>query len=333
MASLEIHLPVAAQPSIGTNVEYSQTAEARGYERVWVPESWGRDAVTTLTTISERTSTVGIGTSIVNIYSRSPAVLGQTAATLQEVSNSRFRLGIGPSAAAVVEHWHGVDFEQPLRRLREYVEILDLVLGGEPVDYDGNVFSLGGFKLRGSPPDEQPPIDTAGIGPKAVELAGRFADGWHATMLTPDGLRERLTDLRRGVELGDRAESAVRVTLSIPCCALADAERARSLGRNHLAFYIGGMGTFYRDAVARQGDEQTAIDIHTAWQAGERERATALVDDEMIDSFLATGSPEHARAVIEQFQDVEGLDAIAANFPRGATSAEITETMEHLQPT
>ncbi len=98
MTARDVYLPVAAQPSVDTLVEMSQQAEDSGYDRVWLPETWGRDAVTTLTSIAEHTSTVGLGSSILNVYSRSPALLGQTAATLQEVSDGRFRAGVGPSA-------------------------------------------------------------------------------------------------------------------------------------------------------------------------------------------------------------------------------------------
>jgi coenzyme F420-dependent oxidoreductase len=330
MTELDMHIPVSAQPNVDTLVEYSKTAEELGYNRIWLPESWGRDAVTSLTVIAERTDDIGIGTSILNIFSRSPTLLGQTMATLQEVSDDRCRFGLGSSGPGVIERWHGVKFERPIKRTREYVEIINRVLSAEQVDYDGELFSLSGFRLRSDPPDIQPPIDVAGIGPKAVELAGRFADGWHPVFLSPSGLEDRFADFRHGLELGDRSESDLRVTYSIPCCALEDSDRARELGRNHLGFYIGGMGTFYRDSLRRQGYKQKANAIYDAWQDGDRERATSLVDDELLDSFVATGSPDQVEDVLERFRSIDGVDAIAANAPRGATSEEVFETIENL---
>lgn len=330
-AVTELSLPVAAQPSLDSIISLAADAEAAGYDRIWLPETWGRDAITTLTLAAEHTESVGLGTSIVNVFSRSPALLGQTAATLQEASEGRFRLGVGPSGPAVIENWHGEEFERPLRRTREAIEVTKAVLSGEPVDYDGDFFDLSGFRLRCHAPDPAPPVDAAGMGPKAVELAGRFADGWHALNFTPDGLRDRLDDLRRGAELADRDPEAVRVTLSLPCCALADAERARSLARQHLAFYIGGMGTFYRDALARQGHAETAERVHNAWQAGERAEATEAIAP-LVDELSAAGSPGTARERLRAFATIDGIDAVAVSFPRGADTEEIHETLDALAP-
>ena len=332
MTDRTVHLPVAAQDSLGDVLDIGVTAEELGYHRAWFPETWGRDAATTLAALAERTEDLGIGTSIVNTYSRSPALVGQTAATLQEHSNGRFRLGMGPSGPAVVEGWHGESFERPLRRTREYVEIVRTVLSGEQVDYDGDLVQTRGFRLRQTAPDPAPAIDVTGMGPKAVELAGRFADGWHALMFTRDGLRDRLDDLRRGAELGDRDPSEVRTTLVLPCCALPDSDAARDLARQHLAFYVGGMGTFYRNALARQGHEDTANEIHDAWQDEEHERAMAAVSDDLLDSLAAVGTPEKAREQFDEFAGIDGVDAIAVSFPRAAEREVIDATLDALAP-
>lgn len=325
-------LPVAAQSDLDDICELAVQAEALGYDRVWLPETWGRDAVTVLAAVAERTETVGLGTSIVNVYSRSPALLGQTAATLQELSGGRFRLGLGPSGPILIEAWHGVDFERPLRRTRETVEIVRAVLSGETVNYRGELFDLAGFRLRCDPPDDPPPVDTAGMGPKAVELAGRFADGWHALMFTHDGVRERLEDFRRGGELGDRDRSAQQVSLSLPCCVLDDGERARRLGRQHLAFYVGSMGTFYREALARQGYEALAHDIAAKWGSGEREAAMDAIPDTLLDELGVVGTPEQAREQLERFESIDGVDAVSVSFPRAAELEEIRATLVALAP-
>ena len=330
MTDRTVHLPVAAQPSLDSLVSLARRAEARGYERAWLPETWGRDAVTTLSAIAERTDDVGIGPSVLNVYSRSPALVGQTAATLQELSGGRMRVALGPSGPAVVQGWHGAEFDRPLRRTREYLDIVRAVLSGETVNYDGDVFTLGGFRLRCDPPETPVAIDAAGMGPKSVELAGRFADGWHALMLTPDGLRERLDDLRRGMELGDRDPEDVRTTLSLNCCALEDGDRARELARGHLAFYVGAMGTFYRDCLARQGYEETAHEIASAWGNGDREAATAAIGDDLLDDLGAVGTPEKAREELRKFEEIDGVDAVAVSFPRGAEPEEIEATLDAL---
>jgi len=328
----DLFLPVAAQPSLDSLTELGEQAEREGYDNVWLPETWGRDAVTVLTTIAEHTEAVGIGTSIMNVYSRSPALIGQTAATLQEASGGRFRLGLGPSGPILVEGWHGVDYGNPLRRTRETIEVLRQVLSGETVEYDGEYFGLAGFRLRQGPPETPVPIDAGGMGPKSVELAGRFGDGWHALMLTPEGLAERIDDFDRGSDMGDRDRTAQRITAAVGCCALDDRERARYLAREHLAFYVGGMGTFYREALVRQGYEETANTIAQRWGSGEKEAAIEAIDDELLDSFTAAGHPEECRERLERVGAVDGVDAVAVSFPREADQEELAATTEALAP-
>ena len=332
MTARSLHLPVAAQDSIEDVVDYAVRGEDRGYDQAWVPETWGRDATAILTRMATETSSIGIGPSILNVYSRSPALVGQTAATLQELSEGRFRLGLGPSGPAVIEGWHGVEFDRPLRRTREYVEIVRAVCSGEVVNYDGDVFSLGGFRLRCSPPETPVPIDVAGMGPKSVELAGRFADGWHAVVFSPEGIEERLEDLERGVELGDRDRDDVTVTLSLTAAALEDGERARELARGHLAFYVGAMGTYYRDSLARQGYEDEAFAIAEAVANRNSAAVEEIVDDELLETFGLSGTPTEARERIERWEAIEGVDEIAIGFPRSATREEIEATIDALAP-
>ncbi|CAM2801670.1 TIGR04024 family LLM class F420-dependent oxidoreductase [Halobacterium salinarum] len=332
MTRRTVHLPVAAQDSLADITDIAERAETLGYDRVWFPETWGRDAATTLTAIADRTTDIGIGTSIINTYSRSPALVGQTAATLQEHSGGRFRLGMGPSGPAVIQGWHGQSFERPLRRTREYIDVVRAVLTGDPVDYDGDLIQTQGFRLRQDAPDPAPAIDVTGMGPKAVELAGRFADGWHALLFTADGIRERLADLRRGMDLGDRDADAVQTTLVVPCCAQPDAAAARDLTRQHLAFYVGGMGEFYRDSLARQGYEAPATDVYDAWQDGDHERAVGLVTDDLLDAFAAAGTQADVRDRLAAFAGIDGVDAVAVSFPRAADNAVIDDTLAAVAP-
>jgi coenzyme F420-dependent oxidoreductase len=330
-ADRELFLPVAAQPSVEALVEMARTGEELGYGRAWLPETWGRDAVTVLTSIAHGTDDIGVGTSIMPVYSRSPALIGQTAATLQEVSDGRFRLGLGPSGPVVIENWHGVEFGNPLKRTRETVEVVKQVLAGEPVEYDGDHFDLSGFRLRCDPPESAPSVDAAGMGPKAVELAGRFADGWHALMFTRDGLRERHADLERGAELGDREDP--RTTMSLTCAALEDRERARELVCAHTCFYLGGMGTYYRDSLARQGHEELAHTVHKAWQNDRREEAKeALRDSGLLDELAVAGTGDEARELLEKWESMDEVDAVSVSFPRGASLDEIEETIHRLSP-
>lgn len=332
MVTREVHLPVAAPPSIETTLELAAVADDGGYDRLWTPETWGRNAVATLAVLADRLDNVGLGSSILNVYSRSPALLGQTAATLSELADGDFRLGLGPSGPALIERWHGVEYDRPLRRTRETVEIVRQVLGGDVVAYDGEIFDLEGFRLRHDPPSTPVPIDLAGLGPKSVELAGFIADGWHALLVTPEGLPDRLDDLERGAAKAGREGVDHRVTLSVVCCALDDGERARRLARGHLAFYVGAMGPYYAKAVGRQGHADTARAIVDRWQAGDREGAIAAIDDALLDDLAAAGTPEQARRNLERIERLDGVDAVAVSTPRGADPAQERATIDHLAP-
>ena len=327
-----LHLPVSAAASVHDVIEYGVVGESAGYQHAWFPETWGRDAVTVLSGIATATDRIGIGPSVLNVYSRSPALVGQTAATLQELSDGRLRVAVGPSGPAVIEGWHGESFDRPLRRTREFVEVVQAVLSGEVVNYPGECFELAGFRLRCEPPSTPVPIEAAGMGPKSVELAGRFADGWHAIVLSPDGMRDRLTDLQRGIELGNRSAEDVTVTLSITASVRDDGELARQRCRNHLAFYVGAMGTYYRDSLARQGYEAEAMAIAEAVANREHDRLPDLIDDELLESFAIAGTPTEARAQLARWESIDGLDELAISFPREASHEEVLETIEALAP-
>jgi len=329
--SYELDLVLPNRPSASDLVADGERAEERGYDRVWVPENWGRDQVSLLATIGERTDRIGIGTGIMPVYSRTPALAGQTAATLQELTGGRFRLGLGPSGPAVIENWHGIDFGNPLRRTREYIEIVRAVVEDREVDYGGEYFSLSGFSFRADAPDEPPAIDAAGLGPKAVELAGRFADGWHAFLFSPDGLRQRLVDFERGADLGDRDPTDARVAATVPVCALEDSERARTLASQHIAFYVGAMGEYYRNSVAEQGHEDVAQEIYDFWQAGDRGDAIAITHDRLLDPYAAAGTPDEVRAQLDDFA-VDGVDALTVYVPARAEPDEIEATLSAVAP-
>ncbi len=332
MSSRHIHTPVAAQPQLMDTVSLIEDAEGLGYDHAWVPETWGRDAITTLATAASTVDTIGLGTSIVNVYARSPAILGQTAATLAEATPGPFRLGVGPSGPALVNNWHGIKYERPLRRTREATEIIRAVLSGEIVEYEGDIFEVEGFRLRFDPPAEPVPIDLAGLGPKSVELAGFIGDGWHGLLATPSGLEDQLDHLRRGARKRDRSLDDIDVTVSLTCCSLEDGDTARELAAGHIAFYTGAMGPFYGKALARQGYEELAMQVVQDWQAGNRDEAIEAVKNEVLDDIAAAGSPTEVRNRVETFEAIDGVDAVAVSFPRGATRSQINETVESLAP-
>src|SRR6266567_5466578 len=159
-------------------MEKVKIADELDYDSIWLGESWGYELFTSMSDLVRVTKRIKIGAGIANIYSRTPALIASTAATLDERSGGRFILGLGPSGANVVEHWHGVPFQKPVRRTREYIEIIRMIMRGERLVYHGEFFNLErGFKLRFTPPRPDVPIYIAAMGPKNVVQSGEIAAG------------------------------------------------------------------------------------------------------------------------------------------------------------
>ena len=167
-------------------------AEEAGVDTVWVAEAWGRDCFTILTLLARETKRITLGTGIVNCYSRTPAALAQHFATLDEFSGGRMVIGLGTSGHRVIEHFHGVPFQPSLTRLREYVEIIRMILAGEPLKYQGKLFRLErGFRLRFPPVRSQIPIFIASLTPKSVRQTAQIADGWMPVMIPLEHLKRK----------------------------------------------------------------------------------------------------------------------------------------------
>ena len=171
----------------------AKIADEAGVDSLFVAETWGHDAFTLLTLLARETRRIKLGTAIVNIYSRSPGALAQHFATLDQLSGGRMQIGLGTSGPNVIEHFHGVKFEKPFTRTREYVEIINLLLRQEKLNYDGEVFKLArGFTLRFTPVRPHIPIWIASITPKSVKQTAAIADGWLPIFLPKARWKEQL---------------------------------------------------------------------------------------------------------------------------------------------
>ena len=198
---------MARKLSIGVNwqgkldfkavIERAKIADAAGIHSIWVAEAWGRDAFTLLTLLAEHTSKVQLATSVVNIYSRTPAALAQHFGTLDELSNGRMIIGLGTSGPQVIEHFHGVPFNPPLTRMKEYVEIINMIMARTPLNYEGRLFKLHrGFTMRFETPRKHIPIWIASLNKKSVEFTAMKADGWLPVMIPINSLKKTIADFR-----------------------------------------------------------------------------------------------------------------------------------------
>lgn len=329
-ADLDLVVMTADHDAHGTLVDRAHRAEELGYSRVSMGEATGWNVVPSLSLLADRTDEIGISNDVFSPYGRSPAVLAQTALTLHDLSGGRYRLGLGPSSPALTERWHGSSFDCPLRRLRETVELVRTICTDGTATYEGEMFDLEGLSYDRELPATPPRIDLATLGPKATELTGRFADGWVPQLFSPDGLEERLADLRRGLELGGRDSSDVRVSPILRCIASDDREQARAKARSMIAFLIGAYGPYYGDSVASQGYEDVVEDVRAAWNDGDTAGMAAALPDEVLDEFAAAGTPEEVRSRVARYADVDGVDAVRVGFVGGMTDAEKETTMTAL---
>ncbi|MFZ0244175.1 MAG: LLM class flavin-dependent oxidoreductase, partial [Candidatus Binatus sp.] len=213
---------MARKLSIGVNwqgkldfkaaIERAKIADAAGIHSIWVAEAWGRDAFTLLTLLAEHTGKVQLATSIVNIYSRTPAALAQHFGTLDELSNGRMIIGLGTSGPQVIEHFHGIPFNPPLTRMKEYVEIINMIMAQTPLNYEGKLFKLQrGFTMRFETPRKHIPIWIASLNKKSVEFTAKKADGWLPVMIPINSLRKAIADFRAIATAAGREPRAVAV--------------------------------------------------------------------------------------------------------------------------
>jgi coenzyme F420-dependent oxidoreductase len=330
MTDLDLVLMSSDHDTVDSVADQAVRAEAHGFGRVSMGETTGWNIVPVMAVIAERTDDIGISDDVISPFSRAPTTLAQTALTLHDVTDGRFRLGLGPSSPAIAEGWHAGEFERPLRRLRETVDVIREVYDGGDVDYDGDVYDVGGLSYDRDVPDEPPGVDLATLGPKATELAGRFADGWVPQLFTPDALRERLDDLERGADLGDRDPDDLRVSPIVRTCVSEDREYARAITRQMVAFLIGAYGPFYGDSVAEQGYEEMVAEIRSAWEDRDTAAMADALTDEALDELAAAGTADEVRERIERMGAVDGVDAVRVGFVGGMTQEDKETTMAAL---
>ncbi|WP_255151990.1 TIGR04024 family LLM class F420-dependent oxidoreductase [Halorarius halobius] len=328
----DLVLQTDAHDSLDSLVDVAQRAEEHGFARVSAGETTGWDMVTTFTVVGERTDSIGVSNDVLSPFGRAPTVLGQTALTMHDATDGRFRLGLGTSSPAIAEGWHGADFDRPLRRLRETIDIVREVYAGGEVSYDGEIFEVGGLSYEKSVPDDPPGIDVAALGPKATELVGRFADGWVPQLFTPDGLADRMADLERGADLGGRSVDDLRVAPIVRTFASEDRERAREAARSTVAFLVGAYGPFYGQSVAEQGYEDVVDEIRSAWADRDTAAMAEALPDAVLDELAAAGTPEEVRERLERHHAVDGVDAVRVGFVGGMSDEDKQATMAAVEP-
>ncbi len=303
--------------AVDVDLERILEAERLGYDSVWTAEAYGSDAVTMAAWVAARTERIHVGTGIMQIAGRSPAMTAMTAMTLDALSRGRFRLGLGVSNPQVVEGWHGQAWGKPLTKTREYVEIVRTILRREkPLQYRGEHYEIPyagpGATGLGKPLKSilhgraDLPIYLASIGPKNVALAAELGQGWIPVYFSP----WRMSMFRQWLDEGFRRAGTSGAGFDIMPMVVVhvsdDLAAARAPVKSRLALYVGGMGArgknFYNDVARRYGYEEAAIKIQDLYLAGKKAEAEAAVPDALADEVALVGPKERIRERLSEWK-------------------------------
>ncbi len=310
--------------------EFAVEAEKLGLDVCWVAEAWGSDAPSLLGYLAARTRTMRLGSGVIQVGTRSPVTIAQTAMTLAHLSGGRFLLGLGVSGPQVLEGLHGIGFGHPLARMRETVQIVRRVFTGEKVSFSGSQYQIPlpggeGRPMRVSLAPVPVPVYLATLSPKMLELTGEIADGWLGTSFVPEGAAAYFGHLDAGLGRAGRTRADLDICQGAEVNLVDEADLAGTVAdrRKELAFSLGGMGSgtsnFYNDAYSRQGWADVAARVRERWQSGDRDGAAALVTDEMVLATTLIGTEDMVRARLRTWRDA-GVDTVRL-YPAGATLA------------
>jgi len=315
-------------PAVDGPTAFAVSAEELGYDSVWIPELWQESGVVRAADVAVHTDSIELGTAILNVFSRSPAVLAMTAATLDRLSDGRFTLGVGTSTRKAVKDLHGLSWDDPnpVRRAHETIELTGRYLDGEGrVEYDGEVFEVRDFPPLG----RDVPIYHAALGEANRRVVARLCDGWIPHNVPFPDLPAAFDYVAEHAEAAGRDPDEITVAPYVPACASDDGDEARRKLREHVAYYVGS-GEGYRRAVGERFDE--ADTVAERWHEGERGAAADAVTDEMVAALGVAGTPEEAR---EQLRDLAASDVVdrpLLTIPNTAGTALAERTVEELAP-
>jgi alkanesulfonate monooxygenase SsuD/methylene tetrahydromethanopterin reductase-like flavin-dependent oxidoreductase (luciferase family) len=283
--------------SLQSAIERVKLAESLGCEAVYTTHIAGRDSLTVLTAYALSTSRIRLGTGVVPIYSRTPATMAQTAATIDELSGGRFTLGLGVSHRPTVEGWHGQSIDRPLREMREYVAIVRAILQGE--DPPPGEKWRSSFHLVGLLPRPQLPIYVASLSPAMLRLAGEVADGVMLWLCNPRYIREVvIPELATGRERAGRTMEDFDVVAAVPAALTADLQQAHAALRRDLLPYFGL--PFYRAMIERSGFGADIEAFDAA--AGDVEAMQAAISAHFLEELAAIGDQAAVREGVERYR-------------------------------
>ncbi|MDH3779282.1 MAG: LLM class flavin-dependent oxidoreductase [Nitrosopumilus sp.] len=296
--------------SIDEVLQCSEIISKTNTDTIWVPETWGMENFSMLGAVSTKTTNQKIGSSIINIFSRSPSTIAMGAITVDSLSNGRLVLGLGTSSLPIVESFHGSSFEKPLQRMKEYVEIIRLVTSGKKVNYDGDIFKLSNFTLLIKPLRNEIPIYLAAINQKMVDLAWNIGNGVIFYLRPLNEMKQTISKMQ--------SKKKIDVTCQLITCVSENSEEAIERAKKTVAFYI-SVGDIYRKFLAKNGFENETSDIFEEFKRSGFKSNHELVSDSMLNSLAISGTPDECKRQLTSFVNA-GIDQPILQFnPIGDT--------------
>ena len=297
--------------SIDEVLQCSEEISKTTTDTIWVPETWGMENFSMLGAISSKTNTQKIGSSIINIYSRSPSTIAMGAATVDSLSKGRLVLGLGTSSVPIVETFHGNKFEKPLQRMEEYVEIIRLALSGKQVNHNGEIFKLNGFTLLIKPQRKEIPIYIAAINKKMVDLAWTVGDGVIFYLRPINEMKDTISKMQ--------ARKKIDVTCQLITCVSENSEESIRRAKKTIAFYI-SVGEVYREFLANHGFKSEVSAIFDEFKKSGLGSNHEFVTDSMLQSLAISGTPDECKKQLNNFVD-SGINQPILQFnPIGSTA-------------
>lgn len=289
-------------------------------DTIWIPETWGVENFSMLSAVSNKVKNAKIGSSIINIYSRSPSLIAMGAATIDTISNKRMVLGLGVSSHPIITDFHGYSFEKPLERMREYVKVIKLVLSGKKITHDGKYFSLKDFSLLIKPPRENIPIYLAAINQKMIDLTWEIADGVIFYLRPINELKNKIKEMQN--------KKIIDVACQLITCMSIDSQEAVDRAKKTLAFYI-SVGEIYRKFLDSNGFHNEVENIFDEFKKSGLKSNFELVSNSMLESLVICGTPNECVAQFKKFKET-GLSSPIIQFnPIG----EVSESFKLLTDT
>ena len=285
-------------------LDCAKILEKHSPDIIWIPETWGMENFTMLSAVSQKNNYSKIGSSIINIFSRSPSLIAMGAATVDTISNGRLIIGLGTSSETIIEDFHGAHFKKPVTRMKENVEIIKLILTGEKINYTGDIFKLQNFNLLIKPKRNKIPIYLAAVNNKMIELTWNVADGVIFYLRPINELKETIRKMQ--------SKRRIDVTSQLITCMNNDSELAYNRAKKTLAFYV-AVGKIYRDFLANNGFKNETKNIFEEYLKNGLKSLEEYVPDNMVKELTVSGSPLECVKQINNFVE-SGIDLPIIQF-------------------